>query len=206
MQEKKFSIEEALRFGWENTKSHFGFFAILLVVVFIISAMFSVIENITMREMQLVSLAARLVSAVVSLILGMGLVRISLKFVDGQPAEFSDLFSGMQNFISYAAASILYGLMVFCGFILLIIPGIILLIQFQFATYSIVDEQTRPIEALKRSAQLTKGTKLNLLLFGLVILLLNFAGLLAFIIGLFVSIPVSMLATAYVYRQLSQQA
>ncbi len=206
MQEKKFSIEEALRFGWENAKAHFGFFAILLVVVFIISAMFSVIENITMREMQLVSLAARLVSAVVSLILGMGLVRISLKFVDGQPAEFSDLFSGMQNFISYAAASILYGLMVFCGFILLIIPGIILLIQFQFATYSIVDEQTRPIEALKRSAQLTKGAKLDLLLFGLVILFLNFAGLLAFIIGLFVSIPVSMLATAYVYRQLSQQA
>jgi uncharacterized membrane protein len=70
----------------------------------------------------------------------------------------------------------------------------------------IVEQGAKPIEALRKSWQITKGARLKLFLFGIVLSLVNIAGFLALIVGIFVSIPVTLLAHAYVYRVLANQA
>ena len=59
--------------------------------------------------------------------------------------------------------------------------------------------------ALSRSADITKGVRMDLFVFGLLIVGLNFLGLLALGVGLLVPAPISMVAGAYVYRQLDAQ-
>lgn len=55
------------------------------------------------------------------------------------------------------------------------------------------------IESLRASAKLTRGIKWRLVLFGLAVLALNLLGLLALVVGLLVSVPVSMFAFTHVY-------
>ena len=97
-------------------------------------------------------------------------------------------------------------LIMFCGFLLLIIPGIIWAIGFQLAPYFVVDKGMDPLEALKKSWAATRGAKWNLFLFGLLLGLINMLGFLALMVGLLFTLPLSMVAMAYVYRKLAVQA
>jgi len=85
---------------------------------------------------------------------------------------------------------------------LLIIPGIIWAIKFYFFSYLIVDKGLGPIEALKRSSAITDGSKWDLFLLGLLLFGINLIGAIPFFLGWFVTIPISMVATAFVYRKL----
>ena len=109
-------------------------------------------------------------------------------------------------FFKYLIGSILYGLIVFAGTILLIIPGIIWGIQFCFYDYFIIDKGLGPIEALKRSSAITRGVKWDLFVFSLILLGINLLGALCLLIGLFATIPTTMVAIAFVYRKLLAQA
>ncbi len=53
--------------------------------------------------------------------------------------------------------------------------------------------------------QITEGVRLRLLVFVLLFLGLNLVGAVACLVGLFVTIPVTMMAAAYIYRRLEQQ-
>ena len=92
---------------------------------------------------------------------------------------------------------------VIVGLILFIVPGIIIGIKLQFASYLVVDKNMGVVDALNKSSEMTKGIKMNLFLFGILLFLINVLGFLALIVGLLVTIPLSMVATAYVYRKLS---
>ena len=63
-----------------------------------------------------------------------------------------------------------------------------------------------PVEALKQSAVITKERKWTILGFFVVIGLVNIAGILALGIGLFVSMPVTFLASVWVYKWLDKRS
>lgn len=98
--------------------------------------------------------------------------------------------------------SIIYGVIVSLGLILLIIPGIVWAIKFQFFDYLIIDKGLGPIDALEKSSEITRGVKLDLLTFGILIWIINLLGLLCLVVGLFVTIPITVVAKAFVYRKL----
>ena len=62
------------------------------------------------------------------------------------------------------------------------------------------------MDSLKKSSVLTSGIKMNLFLFALLLVVINIAGALALIIGLFATIPTTIMATVFVYRKLLSQA
>jgi len=74
-------------------------------------------------------------------------------------------------------------------------------IKYQFAQYFTVSDKQGPIDALKNSASVTKGEIGDLFLFGLLIAVINVAGALVFLVGLFATIPTTMIAVAYVFRK-----
>lgn len=90
--------------------------------------------------------------------------------------------------------------------LLLAIPAIIVSLKLQFASYFVVDKNYNPIDAIKASWKITKGYPLQLFLFGLLLGLVVLAGLLAFVVGLLITIPTALIAQAYVYRKLTSQA
>jgi uncharacterized membrane protein len=96
----------------------------------------------------------------------------------------------------------LQALIVIGGFILLIIPGIFFALRLQFTCYLIVDKNLGPVEAVKTSWKITKGNAWNLFFLGILLGLINILGLLCLIVGLFVTVPLTMLATTFVYRKL----
>jgi uncharacterized membrane protein len=201
---QKFSKKEAINFGWDISKKNFRFFILLFTLVVVVFIILSFIQSLV-NEKSLLSLILYIINIVVQIIISMGLVKISLKFCDNEKPKISDLFSSYPLFFKFLIGSIIYGLIVIGGLILLIIPGIIWSIQFQFFAYLILDKGISPIEALKKSSKITKGTKWDLFLFGILLGFINILGALAFLVGLFVTIPATMIATAFVYRKLLSQ-
>jgi len=98
-------------------------------------------------------------------------------------------------------AKFLYTLIVTIGLFLLLVPGIIWAIMFYLAAYLIVDKNIGPVEALKTSVELTRGLKWDLGVFASVILLVNIIGLVCLGVGLLITLPMTMLANVYIYRQ-----
>ncbi|HDZ54809.1 MAG TPA: hypothetical protein ENI19_01000 [Candidatus Nealsonbacteria bacterium] len=64
---------------------------------------------------------------------------------------------GWHKIISYSWISFLMGIIIFFGFLLFIIPGIIFIIWFSLATYVLVAEDLTGTKALSRSKQLVSG-------------------------------------------------
>lgn len=206
MTAEKFSINEAIRFGWNTMKSNLGFFIGLLILVFLFSSLSSIIAAKATEANIFLGIIFYIADFSLSIIISIGLVKIALRFCDNEKGRFADLFSQYPLFPQYLVGSILYGLIVFAGTILLIIPGIIWGIQFCLYDYFIVDKGLGPIEALKRSSAITRGVKWDLFGFFLILSGINLLGALCLLIGLFVTIPTTMVALAFVYRKLMAQA
>jgi len=203
--QKKFSISEALKFGWQIFKNNIGFFILLLIIIGLIFTTPDIIANRVRKESPFLGFIFDIFSFILNILVSMGLIKISLRFCDQEKGKFSDLFTSYPLFLKYLFSSILYGLIVLVGFILFIIPGIIWLIKFFFYDYFIVDKNVGPIEALKRSSAITRGAKWDLFTFILLLGAINFLGALVFFVGLFVTVPITIIAEAFVYRKLLAQ-
>jgi uncharacterized membrane protein len=202
---EKFSKKEAIKFGWEIAKKKIKFFVPLLILVFGISSLFDYLSDLVKKESFLISFLLTIIGVALSIIFSLGLVKISLKICDGEEPKISDLFSQYRLFFRFLFASIIRNLVTLFGFILLIIPGIIFSIRFNFFDYLIVDKNSRIIESLKKSWEITKGSTWNLFLLFILLGLINVLGFFALVVGLFWSIPTAMVAEAFVYRKLSSE-
>ncbi len=122
----------------------------------------------------------------------------------------------------------------FIAFILGLILAVILSIKLFFVNYFIVDKRRGPVEAIKESLEITTGYVGHLFIFGFLIGLINalggipgaiiaalieavglvanfpllvggFLGPMISSIGLFITIPLTTMATVFVYRKLLNQ-
>lgn len=207
-----FSISDSVSYGWQTTKKNFKFFFILLLILLavnIVPNMLSWGENHpTMfspnNGEDFLVFIINIIGWVLQMVVSLGLIGIALKIHDKKKVEYKNLFDYFRLVIPYIFGSIVYGLVVLVGLILLIVPGIIWGIKFRYYTYFMVDKNMGPIDAMKESSKITQGNKWNLFLFGLVMGLINILGFLALFVGLLVTIPISMMAEAYVFRKLSK--
>ncbi|MHC5062007.1 MAG: hypothetical protein ACYTFK_13090 [Planctomycetota bacterium] len=211
MTTKYFSFSDVLGYGWRVTKANFGFF-VGIGVVFIIAICLPEIARIIVQNLHLpkaYNIAAviliQILGWLISIILGIGLIKIALSFCDERKPTFGTLFDAADCFWRYLGAGILYLLIVYAGFVLLIVPGIIWAIKFSLCYYFVVDKGLGPIDALKASSRTTMGVKGELFGFGIVCGLINMLGLLCLLVGIFATYPVVIVANALVYRQLMAQ-
>ena len=194
---------EAVKFGWETMKENIWFFIPLLVVAFLIKSGPGPIAQYAGNDFPAISSILVLTGWILGFIVEMGLVKISLQFCDNIKGKLDDLLSSFDLLLPFIAATFIYGLIMLGGFMLFVVPMIIWGIQFSLYPYFIVEKKLGPIEALKASSRATMGAKWDLLLFWILLLLINIAGLAVFVVGIFATIPTSMVAYAYVYRRLS---
>lgn len=202
---QKFSIQEAFKLGWETFKKYPAYLIGIVLVAFIVSWIFSTITNNLSNggmEPNFMSSLVYIVGMIVNMIIGMGLAKISITLARGGKPEWEDLYNQYPKTLNYLVASILFGLMVIVGLILLVIPGIYLAIRFHMYSYLIVDKNLGAIEALKQSSVITKGSMWNLFLFWIVSIIVVIIGAILFFVGLLVAVPVVLVAGGYVYNKL----
>ncbi len=182
-----FSTKEALVFGWEKTKGNIWFLVGLLLFISILSSGAKEFPGLLF---------------LVGIFAGVSILTVLFKIYDSGEASIHDIFSKYRIVLQYLVASVLYTAMVLAGLVLLVIPGVYWAVKYQFYKLFIVDKEMGPIEALRESGKITKGNMWNLIFLLLVLMGLNLFGAIIFGIGLFITIPVTLLAYIFVYKKL----
>lgn len=123
-----------------------------------------------------------------------GYLRSLLKIRAGETIGFEDIFWGftdVNRLIHLVLVGFLVGIITLIGFICLVIPGIYLGVATFLATQVLVVHGTDSVESIKRSMEIVKGRWWWFLGLTVLIGFLNLAGFLCFIVGIFVTIPLS---------------
>ena len=202
---KGLPISEAVRFGWKTVQSSFAFILLTFVVAsFVPSIITWGGEHVFHRDGQVFFI--KLISWLVSATFSLGLAKIYLRFRDGEKPIFENLFDGLSRAHIWVASTLISSVAIVMGLILLIVPGVIMLLRLWFVGFVLVDERTGPIDAIQRSWDITRGHTMDLLVLFIALLGLNILGLCCLVVGLLVTIPISGLALAHVYRELKPKA
>jgi uncharacterized membrane protein len=193
-------IGEAVRYGWAKTMDRLGFWIVLMLIIGVVSSIPQWLSRPMMESAPATAALINLLGSVISLFVSIGVISISLMVYDGKPVNYGDLFSRREVFWRYLGGTILYALIVALGLLLLIVPGFVWAVKYQFVPYAIVDRGVGATESLRISARLTDGVKLSLLVFNLALFGVLFLGVLALGVGVLVAFPVVLMASAYIYR------
>lgn len=196
-----FSIKESLKYGWNKAKENME---LVLFTTLLVLAIGSLTGGFGDQKEGLDFSLFGFIATIFSIIIRIGYTKIYLRIYDGEKPKFVEIFQEYRTFWRYLGVSILSVLAFVGGLILLVIPGLIWAVRFSFSSFVVVDTKVGPITAMKESYAITKGNFWKILLFWITIILFNLLGLLFFGIGLLVTVPVSTLASIYVYRILSK--
>ncbi len=201
---KGFSKREAVEFGWRTMRANLPVFLIFLVVSMLAGFFFSGFAGLFEKRLPVLSLVFNVGYALLTIAINLVGIKLALKFCDNDRRDIGEVISFTPaRFLKFAAGYILYGLLVGAGLILLIVPGVFFMVKYQYVVYFIADKDTEIVEAFQRSSAITGGIKWELFVFLILLSLINTAGVICFFVGLIVTIPVTMVAMAYVFRRLS---
>ncbi len=203
---KTFSISSALAYGWRGVREHFWVLIGSTFVVMFVAGLFSNVVEEVPDEKIATKLLACLVAVAVGVVVAIGYIKIFLKIHDHENPKISELWNNYRFFWQFLIVRILWGLLVAFGLLLFVVPGIIWAIMYSPAHLFVIDKGLSSREAFRRSRELTRGVRLRLFGFGIVLFFINAAGFLFFIIGLLVTIPLTMLSVVHVYRLLLLQS
>lgn len=204
MDERRFTISDAVGYGWDAMKNNMGYLVLVVLIAWVAGGIPSGLQSLASNgRLFWLSTILGLISLAVSVFIGIAFTRIGLKLTAGEQCDYEDLYNGYPLFWNYLAGTILYGLIVLGGLILLIVPGIYWGIKYAFYGYFIVDQEMGPIEALRQSGKITYGDKWYLLGFWIVMFGVWLIGVILCGVGLLFAIPIILVATAYVFRKLA---
>jgi uncharacterized membrane protein len=202
----EFSAGVAIRYGWETFKRRPWFFAGTALLILVLSGL---VDSLTGRVDALVTGSPEhpsglglVINLAFGTLLSMGATAFYIAAHDNPDRAEVSMLWHPRPFWKYLGLSILLAIVVGVGLALLIVPGIILLLMFMFSTFIVIERSLGPIDAMSESRRLTRGHKWQLLGFVGLLFLINLLGLLALIVGILVSIPVSALAFVHAYRAL----
>lgn len=194
-------VRACVRYGWETFKKRPWF---IIGIGIVISALNLVIPAPEEGQPAIVAISVFLISFLLGSLLQLGATNFGIRVHDNvSTAQAKDLWRP-ELFWAYLGATILSGILILLGLVLLIIPGIIIGLALSFATYLVIDKGLGPVAALKQSWSMTHGNRWRLFLLVMLLVLLNIVGALALLVGLLVTIPVSMIASVHAYRFLEQ--
>ena len=191
------------------------FLGILLVpaLLSVIAAIFEPAQNAgTVEGTEWIIFAAvTVVSVIANIFMGIALILA----LSNHSLTVKEAYSESTSFFwRYLGLSILTSIVITIGFILFIIPGVILSVWFTFAVFILVLERTKIIEAMKISREYVKGkwwgvfgrlvagSLMAFLLLAILFAIVRFLGmdiLVENIIVTFISMLIAPIAFAYMY-------
>jgi predicted Ser/Thr protein kinase len=131
-----------------------------------------------------------------------GLQLYFLHKIRGRRATIETAFSGFrsQRYLHLFLAGFVTTTLNSIGYFFLVLPGIYLTIAWTFTLALVIDKQLHFWSAMELSRKVVTRHWWMFFIFALVLTLLKFAGLLAFLVGLFLTLPVAVAALMYAYE------
>jgi uncharacterized membrane protein len=131
-----------------------------------------------------------------------GYIRFHQKKLRNEPVDFSELFSGFNDFGQSLGLTLVMWILLAIGYICCILPGIYLGVAWWFAFFALSDRLGDFWNVMEMNRQAVTTHWWSALLFLIVIHLIAYAGLLACIIGVLVTAPLAMLMACSAYDRL----
>ena len=198
-------IEAVLAEAWALTAGH----KLKLNMAVAIYSVISIVVAVLVGGMQalsadsvLLAIAGELVNAWVTLPIAMGLFAISLERASGGEIQNDRLFAFYPWAIRLLLAAVLMTLLIFVGYVLLIVPGIYLSVAYLFALPLLVQEQMGIVEALEVSRKALTHCWFNVFGLLLVLALINGLAAVPLGIGLIWSVPLTVVSIGLAYRKI----
>lgn len=193
-------VGTALSYGFNK------YFANVLPVLAVIAVAIVAQLVVQLIEVSVTSLVGRLFFTIVGLVVGaivsLGIYKTALMITAGSTPTIGEAFS-FDRWGEWLGFSIVYGLMVGVGLALCILPGLAVLAFFGMAPYFFIDRRMSMREAFGASAQAasSRGFAIPVILS----IVVGALGLVACLIGVFVTAPAAYIAVAFLYRNAAGQ-
>jgi predicted Ser/Thr protein kinase len=198
------NIRSCLRRGWNLLKGEFwpfvGITALIIALLgFASSFGGAAISRRTEGGMEITS--GTLATLVWGPLMG-GLWFYFIKKIRRESATVETAFCGFskQRFLHLFLAGFVTSMLTWLGFLCLILPGIYLLIAWMFTLPLVMDKQLDFWSAMELSRKVVTKHWFKFFGFGIVMMLLTFAGVLALVVGVFVMSPLILGALMYAYE------
>ena len=134
--------------------------------------------------------------------LTLGIYKLSLEIIDNKPIKAMDIFVSLEVYWKAFVAYVITQIISIVWLALLIVPGIIFTIRFAFAPYIIIETKLSPWKALKKSWYMTKWLSRDILALNIILWLINLLWMTALFVGLLRTIPLLLIAYAYLYKEI----
>ena len=216
MTKHHFSLQEVFMFGWTKTVQHAWFIALTFIIASIISSAVKFVP---------------LINYVVGIFIGLSVVSISILMSRNHEFTFSDLYTpvlSQKRVLKFIVLTVLYMFLIaIClaplsivvtaslmnnkamaifGLLLsalTLVPGIYLSVRMKFFPFVVVEnENASVLDLIKMTYKLSSHHFLSIFLFLVAATLLNILGVMFFFVGILVTIPVTVLASAHMYNKL----
>jgi uncharacterized membrane protein len=214
-----FRVGEALSFGWDRFKGNWVFWVLFVLLTFVVSAIFNsgsvgdiqdqinassdpeAMQELAASASGASSLLQLIGSLVVAVLQALG-INAALREVSGEKASWGTLF----KVNSYGMIILAALLLVAASFVGILLCGIGLIAVGIFAVFTyhnVVDKGMNAWAAFTSSFSLVGKNFGPVFLLELALLGINIVGALLCGLGLFITVPLSVLAIAYAYRRLT---
>jgi len=195
-------IGSCLHRGWALVRSDFWpIVGVTALVLVLLSAVSSVGE--VSRSLGNVHFKSSVLGILLSGPLMGGLYLYFLKRIRGERVRVETAFSGFSNpLLHLILASFVTGVLIALGFVCLILPGVYLFVAWFFTLPLVIDKRLDFWPAMRLSHRTITRHWWKFLGFLLLLGLLNLAGLVACLVGFFVTFPLSLAALMYAYEDI----
>jgi capsular polysaccharide biosynthesis protein/predicted Ser/Thr protein kinase len=195
-------IRSCLRRGWALVRSDFwpvvGITALILALLSAVSSVGEVSRSVGNVHFN---------TSVLGILLGGplmgGLYLYFLKKIRGEQVRVETAFSGFNNSLLHLIlAGFVIGMLTTLGFLCLILPGIFLFVAWFFTLPLVIDKRLDFWPAMRLSLRTIIKHWWKFLAFLLVLALVNLGGVLLCIVGVFITLPLSIAALMYAYEDI----
>ena len=213
-------------------KPNLSLLILAILFIFGLNLLLSALQEEILGDIKAQSILFTIAAYLFQMGLNLGMLRISLNIINNKEVNFSQLFGSFDVLIPYILATIVLITILFIAaspgiilllvsvsadwdsleapddwsviipIILIFIPSVYISVRLQFYNYFLLDEETGIIESIKRSAEISKGYVGELFLLGAVLSIIILVSIIPLGFGLLISIPLSTMATSYVYLKL----
>lgn len=197
------SIGQAFNFAWPIFKKRLGLFAAVLLTIFGAWVALEIVVIAGQRLGIVLWAAAHLAFLVFVAGLEVGFIQICLALREGREPTFADIFAHLALGPKFLAGQILYLLIVVIGLLLLVVPGVYFSVRYALFGFCMVAGGTDLVRSFQQSEILSMGTKTYLLRILVALFVLNTVGACLLGLGLFITVPLSVLMMTAVYQRLS---
>jgi uncharacterized membrane protein len=191
----------ALSYGWKKFQENAGPLLLVILIPLVAQGAISIIGQTAIHGV-VGRFVFSIVATVVSAVAGLGIYQMVLMITAGQPADIGKAFT-YDRWAEWILFSFLFGLATIVLLFACLIPGLFFLAFFGLAPFYFIDGRMGLGESLSasRAAVQSKGLGFPILLS----IVVGVLGVIACVLGLFVTEPVAYLAVAFLYRYAAGQ-